>query len=133
MRSHVRPYIALFIKGVLVVSLAFAFAVLIGLHKENREQINVLQARLDSISARTPVDLLEESVPETSSAGDPYLLASEVLSLEELPSKDDDGQFRYLVVEVSGEGDLSRRVSFKMKVPLVTDFLKRSLAGGVFR
>lgn len=132
-----RPYVILFIKGILTVLSVFILIILTifaGLYKESREDNRALRARLETVSAMIPVDSLTKSVsgPEVAPDGDPYLSATEVVSVLELPQKDGD-LFRYLVVEVSGNDGSPTRVSFKMKGALVADFLKRSIGCAVFR
>jgi hypothetical protein len=123
-----RSYVISYMKAVIAVLLAFLMTVLVGLNKQKADTIRSLHAQLSS--AMLLVEPSAEGVPESDGMGDPYIAASEIVSLRELPLKDSDKDSRYFVADVSGDDGAPKRVAFKMKASLVTslfkDFMEKS-------
>ncbi len=117
-----RQHYILFIKGIVGIILVFLVAVLAGLNKEKTETIRSLRAQLSSTMLL--IEPSAEGVPEGDVTGDPYIAASEILSLRELPLKDSDKEHRYFVADVPGGDGAPKRVAFKMKTSLVTSLFK---------
>lgn len=117
-----RQWIASLLWAIFIVSLIGLFVIFAGSNKQYRQENEGLKAQLARISfVSSAVPSLGE-LPEA--AFDPYVIASEVISLHELQPQEGDSEFRYFVIEVPQEGGGTKRFVFKARTSLVVDCLK---------